>query len=47
MVLRPPQARVRSGPQGLEASSRRLAADNAYDKNDRVANSKSRVIKDQ
>jgi hypothetical protein len=45
MVLQPPPATVRSGSQSLEASSRTFA-DNAEDKNNRVANSKLRIIKD-
>jgi hypothetical protein len=45
MILQPPPARARSGSQGLEASSRAFA-DNADDKNNRVANSKLRIIKD-
>ncbi len=45
MVLQPPLARVRSGSQSLEASSGTLA-DNADDKNNRVATPKLRIVKD-
>jgi hypothetical protein len=43
MILQPPPARVRSGPQNMEASW--TLADNA-EENNRVANSKLRIIKD-
>jgi hypothetical protein len=43
VVLQPPQARVRSGSQSFEASSRTLA-DN---KNNCVEDSKLRIIKDR
>ena len=46
MVVQPPPARVRSGFQSLEASSG-AHADNADDKNNRVANSKLRIVKDR
>jgi hypothetical protein len=45
MVPQPPQARVRSGSQSLETGSRTLA-EHADNKNNRVANSKLRIIKD-
>jgi hypothetical protein len=45
MVLQLPPERARSGSQSLEASSRALA-DNADDKNNRVANSTLRIIKE-
>jgi hypothetical protein len=45
MVLQPRLVRARSGSQSLEASSRALA-DNADDKNSRVANPNLRITKD-